>query len=242
MIDPADNLATLVGALESSDKPSLRKAVDSLIRLAVDDPAIGIELAQRLTDPRRKNRWAVAYVLASLPSADQRSIPILIETLGDRDPDIRWAVALLLVRLAKKDQAIARRLFETIAQGTAIQRRMAIYCVRDLSLLGDTTSKALVDALADADPMVRVAAVTSLAQTRDLDADSRAVILQLFLKDVDNRVRNASAITLAKLGSPTEELLTALQTASQGNDLGVQKAANAALELLKIKRSAPGGN
>ena len=36
-----DKIAPLMADLEKSDKPTLRKAVDALIRIAADDPQIG---------------------------------------------------------------------------------------------------------------------------------------------------------------------------------------------------------
>src|SRR4029077_450972 len=97
-------IAALIADLEKSDKPTLRKAVDALVQMVADAPQIGTTLSELLNDPSRKNRWPIAYVLASLPSPPQSSIHVLIETLDHRDPDIRWAVALVLIRLAKADQ------------------------------------------------------------------------------------------------------------------------------------------
>src|SRR5262245_29420572 len=127
-----EKLATLLADLEKSDKPTLRKAVDTLIGIAADDPQIRTILSQLLNDSSRKNRWPIAYILASLPSPAQSSVPVLIETLDHRDPDIRWAVALLLIRQAKTERPIFRLLIELASKGTANQRRMAIYSLRDV--------------------------------------------------------------------------------------------------------------
>src|SRR4029077_952697 len=98
-----DKIAALMADLENSDKPTLRKAVDALIRIAADDAKIATTLSERLHDPGCKNHWSIAYILASLPSPTQSSVQVLMGTLDHRDPDIRWAVALTLIRLAKAD-------------------------------------------------------------------------------------------------------------------------------------------
>ena len=107
-----DKIAALMADLEKSDKPTLRKAVDALIPIAADDPQIATTLSELLNDPGRKNRWPVAYILASLPSPTQSSVQVLTETLDHRDPDIRWAVALILIRLAKADRQVLKLLIE----------------------------------------------------------------------------------------------------------------------------------
>ena len=126
-----DKIAALMADLEKSDKPTLRKAVDALIPIAAEDPRIATTLSELLNDPGRKNRWPIAYVLASLPSPTQSSIQVLIETLDQRDPDIRWAVALILIRLAKTDRQVLRLFIELASKGTVNQRRMAIYSLRN---------------------------------------------------------------------------------------------------------------
>jgi HEAT repeat protein len=122
-----DKIATLIADLEKSDKPTLRKVVDALICIAADDPQITATLSELLDDPNRKNRWPIAYVLASLPSPTRSCIQVLIETLDHRDPDIRWAVALILIRLAKTDRQILQLLIDLASKGTANQRSPDAY-------------------------------------------------------------------------------------------------------------------
>jgi HEAT repeat protein len=227
-----EKLAPLLAALEKSDKPTLRKAVDALIGIAADDPQIETMLSDLLNDSSRKNRWPIAYVLASLPSPAESSVPVLIETLDHRDPDIRWAVALLLIRLAKTERPILRLLIELASKGTANQRRMAIYALRDVGL-DDESVQTLLSSLRDPDPTVRVAAVTSLRMQSRLSEEGKNELLQRFSKDQDPRVRNTAAVILAHLGAPSEEFLSALTKASTSNDAQLKKAAITALNILK---------
>jgi HEAT repeat protein len=236
-----DKIAALMADLEKSDKPTLRKAVDALIPIAVDDPRIATTLSELLNDPGRKNRWPIAYVLASLPSPTQSSIQVLIETLDQRDPDIRWAVALILIRLAKTDRQVLRLFIELASKGTVNQRRMAIYSLRDVGLSDDESVQTLLNSLRDLDPTVRVAAATSLKVHSRLSESGKNELLQLFSKDQDLRVRNTAAVTLAQLGDPSEEFLSELTQAIASENAQLKKAASAAFDILK-KRSAPSGS
>lgn len=235
-------LAPLLADLEKPDKPALRKAVDALISMATDEARIADALSELLNDPSRKNRWPIAYILANLPSPPPTCIAVLIETLDHRDADIRWAVTLILIRLAKTDGHVLKLLVDLVSEGTANQRRMAIYALRDAGLADEGSVQALVDALRDPDPKVRVAAVTSLRMEPGLGEERKNEILRLFLEDQDLRVRNSAAVTLALLGAPSEKFLSELGKAKVSDNAQLKKAATVALDILKNKRSAPSGS
>jgi len=230
-----DKIARLLADLEKSDKPTLRRAVDALIPIAAEDPQIAATLRELLNNPSRESRWPIAYVLASLPSPTQTSIRVLSETLDHRDPDIRWAVALMLIRLARTDRQVLKSLIELAAKGTANQRRMAIYSLRDVGLTDEESVQMLMNALHDPDPMVRIAAVTSLKIYSGLSERGKSELLELFLRDSDSRVRNTVLITLAYLGAPSEEFLSELMKATTSENAQLKKAANAASDILKKK-------
>ena len=236
-----DKIVALIADLENSDKPTLRKAVDELIRIAADDAQIATTLSERLHDPGCKNHWSIAYILASLPSPTESSVKVLMGTLDHRDPDIRWAVALILIRLAKADKRVLQLLIELASKGTANQRRMAIYSLRDVGSSDHESVQTLLNSLRDPDPMVRVAAATSLKVHSSLSESGKNALLERFSKDQDPRVRNTAAITLAQLGDPSEEFLDELAKAIAGEDAQLKKAASAAFDILK-KRSAPSGS
>ncbi len=242
-MDPGDpQLALLLADLEKPDKPTLRKAVDALIGIAAVDARLATTLSALLNDPSRTNRWPVAYILANLPSPPEASIQVLIETLDHQDPDIRWAVILILIRLAKTDRQVLKLLRDLTTNGTVKQRRMAIYSLRDAGLAEEESVQALVDALRDPDPTVRVAAVTSLRMEPGLSENRKNELLRLFAKDQDPRVRNSAAVTLALLGAPSEEFLSELTKAKASDNAQLKKAASAAFDILKNKRSAPSGS
>ena len=165
----------------------------------------------------------------------------MLNALDHPDPDIRWAVMLLLVRLAKTDSGIVRLLLELLETGTPTQRRMALYCIRDMKLTDVPSLQALLDSLRDDDPMVRVAGVTSLKGRTDIDSRGRKMLCELFQNDPDLKVRNAAAVSLALLGSPSEEFVAALKKAETSGHAQLRKSATAALAILQKRRSAPAG-
>ncbi len=230
--DPRE-IADLIAALDHPDKPTIRAAVDKLVALADSCEETRQALNRRLAEPDHKNYWPAAYVLGhrSFPSA--LVIRTLLAALDHREPDIRWANGLLLVRIAQSEAAVIPLLIELCETGSANQKRMALYCLRDLALNDDESRGAMVQALNDPEPSVRVAAVTSLKVRTDVDAAVRQKLLTVYLQDSDDRVKNVVAVTLASLGTPAEEFTRALNEASVSGNGQIKKSAEAALKILQ---------
>jgi len=241
MDDPDSKIAALIADLEHSDKPKIRAAVDELIPLAQNSSNLRARLNELLNDPRRQHHWPVAYILGHLPQPSGAVVRTLLDGLDHREPDIRWAIALLLVGMAKTEVGLVKLLIELCAAGTSNQKRMAVYCIRDLNLTDSLSLLTLLKTLEDMDPSVRVAAATSLKTRGDIDASGKNSLLQVFSNDPEPKVRNATAMTLAQMGSPSEEFMRALRKASESENAQIKKAASAALALLGKKRSAPSG-
>ncbi len=240
MTDDAQ-IADLIAALDRDDKPALRGAVDALIALASKSEGVKNRLHQRLIEDGHRHYWPVAYILAQLKNPPRQCMDALIDGLDHREADIRWAIALLLVRLAKENGAVVDRLIDLSARGTANQKRMALYCLRDLALADPQSLAAMFGALKDGDPTVRVAAAISLKARPDLDEERKKNLLWIYLRDVDPKVRHAAVITLASVGAPSEEFLQALNAARNSEDPQTRKAAGLAFEILKNERSASCG-
>jgi HEAT repeat protein len=235
-------IATLIVDLDHHDKPTIRAAVEALIPLATHSPSLCERLHQRLSAAGHQNYWPVAYILGNLPQPSRAVISALLDALAHRDPDIRWAIALLLVRIAKKDTELIDSLIRLCAAGSDNQKRMALYAIRDLALSDPASLAALLAALQDAEPTVRVAAAISLKPRQDVDDAGKNFLLQVYLNDVELKVRHAVAITLASLGAPQPDFVIALKQNSVSKNEQTKKAALAALELLEKRRSAPIGS
>jgi HEAT repeat protein len=228
-----DRLAALIALLDHPDKPTLRAAVDELIVLAANAEQVRATLDKRLIEPGHKNYWPVAYILGHLPQPSGVAIRILLQTLDHPEPDIRWAISLLLVQIAKREVSVVNLLIDLCRNGTANQRRMSIYCLRDLDLNDAASLQAIIDLLADADSTVRVAATTSLKSRSDDNDRVRQALLESYLNDGEIKVRNAAAVTLASFGAPSEDFLRALKEATESDDGQARKAAAVALGLLE---------
>lgn len=232
----------LIADLDHHDKPTIRAAVDGLIRLANEFPELREILDRRLREAGRINDWPIAYVLGHLPQPSADALEVLIEALDHREPDIRWAIALLLTGIAKKDIDVIERLMKLASGGTANQKRMALYCIRDLALSDAASRSALLGALRDADATVRVAAAICLRLRSDLNDIEKQALQKLYADDAEAKVRHTAAIALAHLGQPTPEFLLALRKNSESEDQETRKAALAALALLEKRRSASSGS
>jgi HEAT repeat protein len=238
----SDQTAALIAKLDHDDKPTIRAAVDVLIPLASGSPELCGILNRRLGEAGHKQYWPVAYVLGNLPQPSHAVILRLLDALDHREPDIRWAISLLLARIAKDNPDLINLLIQLCATGSDNQKRMALYCLRDLTLSDTVSLTALLAALGDDEPTVRVAAAICLKARSDMDDAGKNILLQAYSNDAESRVRHAAAIALANLGSPAPEFLIALGKNSESENEQTKKAALAALDLLEKRRSAPSGS
>ena len=234
-------VAALIAELDHSDKPTIRAAVDALLALAADSPSVRDLLQSRLAETGHRHSWPAAYVLGNLPNPSPAALAALLETLDHREPDIRWAVSLLLARIAKDNRDLVASLIGLCASGSNNQKRMALYCLRDLALGDAASAAAMVGALRDAEPTVRVAAAICLKTRSDLDGNGKKSLLEAYLNDPELKVRHAVAIALAAVGQPAPEFVAALEKNLRMGDEQTSKAASAALELLEKRRPASSG-
>jgi HEAT repeat protein len=237
-----DQTAALIADLDQADKPTIRAAVDALIQRAANSLQVRDLLNRRLTEAGHRHYWPVAYILGNLPQPSRQVITSLLDALDHREPDIRWAISLVVARIAKEHPDLINLLIQLCATGSDNQKRMALYCLRDLTLSDTASLTALLAALGDNEPTVRVAAAICLKARPDIDDAGKNILLQAYSNDAESRVRHVAAIALANLGSPAVEFLIALRKNSESENEQTKKAAVAALELLKKRRSAPSGS
>jgi len=197
-VNPADgDIASLIESLAHSDRAVVRTAIDSLVTLGHERPAVRESLNSLLQEVSPKKRWPVAYTLGQLSQPSSSCLDTLREALGSEDPDIRWATLQLLIRLGKNDKRIPPIVSDLLNSGSPTQRRMAVYCLRDL---GIKESSLQLQCLGDTDPLVRVAAVTTLSKLSHLSEDVLSVLVRLNSNDTDSRVRSAAGFVLERLG------------------------------------------
>ena len=227
--DAAD-LALLLDALGAPTKAEQRRAAEVLAAVARAGQDVGPLLEQGLADGSARRRWGAAYACSVMGATSPACLPILLEALGSDDGDVRWAAATI-IRSLPGYQDVVPELRALVHALSPLQRKMALYCLRDLSAQASGLDDELLAALRDDEPAVRLAAlstVTVLAQDRR--AAARAVMGRL--DDADAGVRRAAAAALGRLGPAEPAIIEALQRARDGADPALTRAAARALVLL----------
>lgn len=236
-MDPSETIDSLIRSLRHPEKTVVRRAADALIARAPLTPQLASRLDRLLSSTLEEDRWPLAYVLAHIGAPSDACLEVLLKALGSDDPDIRWAAASLLSRLGKTDPRVIADLCKLRNEGTSTQRRMAIYCIRD-SDENQACREALLDSLRDPDPLVRVAAVTSLKAYSPMSQAGVDLLLRRLLEDPDPRVRHGAALTLGRVGASNEVVRRALTDACRSQDPRLRKAARTALRLPEKKGPA----
>jgi HEAT repeat protein len=209
--------ATLVIDLAQHASQTEREALRRLL-----DGAGAVELAERGTHRRSPWRRALACeTLGKIGAAD--SVPVLLERLDDRRPEVRIAAVRALGELGSPD--VARALTTAF-----LERRCAPTAVVNDALrkLEDAGAVAFDRGSRSDDAVVRVSSCYGLAATASLDpSGTRRRLVTVLSSDTDPAVRTAAAAALGIVGgtsAPGE-----LVAATQDGDVRVRRAAAKAL-------------
>lgn len=225
----------LVALLGARDKVVQRRAGNALVRLAAERADVVPLLEAACGDGPLRQRWGAAYALARLGRLPDGALTVLLEVLSDADGDLRWAAASLLVTAVPVTASLPalRRL---LTGGTPTQRKMALYCLRDLGVRGRTVvPPAMREVVCDAsrDPVaeVRLAAMSALVSPL-VDPETAAATLIKRLADPDARVRRAAAAHLGRVGLASPAVRGALGRVGDA-DPALARAARWALAKLE---------
>ena len=219
-----EELAALADCLGHARKAVQRPAAEAFAVLGERGVAVRDVLVAALASPTPGRRWSAAFALARLHEPPQALLPVLVETLGVDDGDLRWAAATVLVGFQNHGEVI----------GVA-QRKMALYCLRDLDVRAPDLDEALVRLLDDEDRDVQLAAISSLARLAT-DRAGAAARLMRALDARDPRLRRAAAAGLGTLGERSESVRAALDRATASPDASLARAAVRALRQLGADR------
>ncbi len=232
--DPAA-LAALARHLGSRHKMIQRRAAEAFAVLDRRGIPVRDVLLATLQSAAPHQRWGAAYALSLLGALPPASLPVLVECLGVDDGDVRWAAANILLGMRGAGDVVDA-LRELLRAGNAAQRKMAAYCLRDMDAPSPVAERALLAALDDAEPGVRMAAMSALVR---LSADHTAVARGLIplLGDAEPGVRRAAAATLGAVGERSDVVLAALRAAAAGPDPSLRRAAERSLRRLECARS-----
>ena len=230
---PDDVVRNLLACLGHRTKKIQRGAATVLVRFASRQPDIIAALTHKLAHPDARLRWTAAFTLSQLELPSPSPLPVLIENLGHQESDLRWAAATAVLQLAQNHaQDVIPALIQLVATGNAVQRRMALYCLRDLKQTDQTAHTAYLASLHDEDPMVRLGGLSCLGKLQLTSGAMRAAILRLLEHDPDMGVRRAAAVTCGQIGDTDTHIAKALQRTAQSDDSSLRKASTGALRKL----------
>jgi len=230
--DPgAPELEALADCLAHDRKLVQRRAAEAFAALDRRGRPVRAVLARALGSASARQRWGAAYALSLIGAPPPETLPVLLEALGQDDGDMRWAAARIVVRM-RDEPGLVRTLTELTARGTRPQRKMALYCLRDLEAVPAGAEHVALAALGDPDVGVRLAALSTLPAVAVDRAAVGPKVLPL-LDDPDRGVRRAAAAALGKLGVDSEEVVGALGAALRSEDASMRRAAEGALRLLR---------
>jgi HEAT repeat protein len=227
--DPGE-LEALVACLGDAAKAVQRPAAEACRALAARGVAVEPLLLAALDADDTHLRFGAAYALGRLGVPPARTLPALLGALALGDGDIRWAAAETICRVEPRAATVAA-LLPLVRTGNPPQRKMALYCLRDIATPDGALDAAIVAALGDPDLGVRLAAMTTgarLARDRTRVADG----LLKAMAAPDPREQRAAAAALGDLGVGSQPVRAALETAVAGNDDALRRAAKRTLRKL----------
>lgn len=224
-------LEALGDCLASQSKLVQRRAAEAFATLAGHGVPIERRLHACLRSADVRQRWGAAFALALVGALPPQALPVLIAALGADDGDQRWAAAEILVHKIS-DAGRLEALRELLHQGSALQRKMAAYCLRDLATRSAEIEAAVLARLQDPDAGVRLAAISALPRVAcDVSTVSHQLIA--LLRQGDARCARAAAAALGVLSARSEEVLAALRRAAATTDPSLQRAARRSLAALQ---------
>ena len=232
-----DEIDARLRDLGAGRKGVQREAAEALGGAIGADPGLRERLVRELAGPDAGRRWGAAFALSCGEARPPEIVPVLVETLASADGDLRWAAARILVRMIGARGASRELLMPLIRSPSAPQRKMALYCLRELGPDPAVVLAPIVNALDDDDRDVRLAALATAAVLGGGDSGvARALARRL--ADVDLGVARAAAAAIGRLAPDVPEVRAALDAARRGSDADLSRAATEALSRLDATAAA----
>ena len=229
-----DLLRVLFACLGHRAKKVQRGAAAVLVRSAPRQPAVVTGLHARLADQDARVRWTAAFALSALALPDPSPLPVLIENLGHQESDLRWAAHTAILRVAgRHPRTVLDAMLRLVHAGNAVQRRMTLYCLRDLQQTDSNAQAAYLRSLSDTDTTVRLAGLSCLGKLRVTSEPLRNALVGLLKDDSDFGVRRAAAVACGRMGDASPRNIEALEGAAGADDASLAKAAAKALEKVR---------
>lgn len=225
--------SVLIEQLGSTDRSTQRQACDELARRIGQDPKLRDALIVALREGNPRARFASAFVLFGAERPTLRLLPALLDALKITDGDIRWQATHMLSTLGRLHEEVFPVLLHE-AQGaqSPLQRRMALYALRELAPERPETALACAAALDDPSVPVRLAALTCFGKLTDSGRPALDRILAIATHDPDPRMQGLATVALPNLTASHPDALPAVEEAlrrlARSDHTSVARAATAA--------------
>jgi len=180
-------------------------------------------------------RWKKA--VTALTSMGLRITPALIHATGDEHPEVRRGAAQALHKIGA---GIIPFLMKALKHENSAVREAAARGLYGLAADAQTAIPALIDALGDADPLVRqwvATALQNLANHFGSILKPAVPALTHLLKDADALVRQWAAHALGAVGAEAHAASAALKAALKDDEPSVQEAAAQAIKEIQEGKS-----
>jgi len=208
--------AALVGDVMREASPAQKEQ----LREALEEAGI-VELGHRGT--RRFSPWRRALACEMLGKIGApRSVPVLLERLKDRRPEVRTAAVQALGDIGSAEAVPA--LSEAFLERRVAPTNVVNYALRRI---GGEAVTAFERGCGSADPIIRVSSCFGLSGIAEQRAECAFRLAAVLDTDSDARVRTAAASALGILGG--DDAPAALRRAATDEDVHVRRSAVKAL-------------
>lgn len=236
-------LRELFVQLGNTSKKIQREVCDILVELGRTNPEVVDGLARRLKDKDTRVRWTAAFALSRIRLKRPLPLPVLIENLGHQESDLRWAAAAAILELAKHHHKdVVSHMIGLTAEGNSVQRRMSLYCLRDLDTRESAAIESYMICLNDTDEMVRMASLSCIGSLSLTTSSIRSKVATVMVSDAQIKVRRHAAIICGQIGQRDPKVLDALEGQTRSKDDSLARASTISLSRLRARhesRSVP---
>ena len=189
-------------------------------------------------------RRLAATTLAHVGPRCAGSIPLLVETASDADPQVRTASLSALAAMGADAEEAIPAIIKGLADPDFTVRYAATHAAGRLGALAKEALPVLAVNVRNQDPLLKFFSAWALVRIDSKQANLSQICtepLRWGLKSNDNRIRNEAAQGLGLLGTGAASAVPDLEAISKDDDDAVQKSASEALQRIHRPKGSSRG-